>query len=130
MNIPSVIVALVLFGVCVPMMLTAHARGAAAAWNAAAEQQAAAVAAWYTAAAAADGCPPPPIPPVERLLPDDARFLPHAGFTVTCTAHSVPWPPPPADPGRIQFRRVDVTVAWERLNGATRILPFTTLSPP
>ena len=49
MNLPSVIVSLVLFAICLPTMLAGYSRAAATIWDAKAEQNAVAVAAWHAA---------------------------------------------------------------------------------
>lgn len=128
----QVIVAIVLFGMCVPVMLTAYARATSMAWNATAEQQAAAVAAWHAAAAATDGCSRPAAE-VTELLPGDT-FVPHAGFAVTCAQTPVAWPPDPAAtacaPGGVCGQATVIEVAWRRLDGTDRSLTLAQLAGP
>lgn len=132
----QVIVAMVLFGLCVPAMLTAYARATAMAWNATAEQQAAAVAAWHAAEAAGTGCRHMPADPVTTLLPGD-RFLPHEGFAVTCTQTEAAWPPDPdPDPDPPAACKTGsscvtvIEVAWLRLDGTGRSLELSTVTEP
>ena len=138
----QVIVAMVLFAVCVPVMLTAYARATAMAWNATAEQQAAAVAAWYAAEAADTGCDEIPAALVTQLLPGD-KFLPHEGFAVTCDDPKVAWPLDPAPdplgpapdpaacaPDSVCGQVTVIEVAWMRLDGTDRSLTLSTVTEP
>ena len=56
MNLPSVIVSLVLFAICLPTMLAGYSRATATIWDAKAEQQAVAVAAWHAVSRQQNGC--------------------------------------------------------------------------
>ena len=142
-SMASVIVAMVLMGVCLPVLLANHTRGATAAWNANAEQQALAVAAWHTAAARVGGC---------AAVDDDGdhtngyrttaitqlagqEFLPSDGFSVSCEIAGIEWPPDPLSPGAACSGGgcatvLTVTAGWERLNGTPRSLALSTLKPP
>ena len=129
----QVIVAMVLFGICVPVMLTAYARATSMAWNATAEQQAAAVAAWHAAEAADTGCSRTPAAPVTTLLPGD-DFLPVDGFFVTCAQTPTPWPPDP-DPAAAACAAgcgqvTVIEVSWWRLDGTDRSLELSTVTGP
>lgn len=138
----QIIVAMVLFGICLPVMATAYARATSMAWNATAEQQAAAVAAWYAADAAGTGCGRVPADPVTALLPGDV-FLPHAGFAVTCDDPKVAWPPDPAlgrdleaeaaackAPESRCGQTTVIKVEWVRLDGTDRSLELSTVTGP
>ena len=81
MSLPSVVVSMVIFGICLTSMLQGFARGTAAMWNARVNQEATAVAAWHSAVAQQQGCSSYP-QTVTSLAGRDV--LPHEGFTVRC----------------------------------------------
>ena len=152
MNLPSVIVSMVLFAICLPVFLNNHSRAAATIWNAKAEQQAVAVSAWHAASRLQKGCPANvdadndgdfddptdywQMDGIDGLLPGD-DFLPHEGFSVVCKIECAAWPPTPtpaphSDPpcADSQAEVLTVTTTWEKLNGTERSFPLSILKPP
>ncbi len=135
-SLPSVIVSMVIFGVCFTAMLTGYAQGTAAMWNGRVLQEATAVAAWHSAEAQQQGCQTP-----TTTVPDLAgrKVLPHDGFRVACgDATGIKWPPPltgsasQCDPAVDAdcAAKLTITVEWNTRSHASRSYVQTVLQPP
>lgn len=143
-SLPSVIVSMVIFGICFTAMLQGYARGTAAMWNARVNQEATAVAAWHSALVQQGGCvavvPDPtndPKPKVPALA--GRNVLPNDGFRVTCDdTTGIPWPPPLTGSASPCVPAVDadcaakltVTVEWNTRSHAPRSYEQTVLQSP
>ena len=140
MSLPSVVVSMVIFAICLTAMLQGYARGTAAMWNARVLQEATAVAAWYSAEAQQQGCQTP-----TTTVPNLAgrNVLPHDGFDVTCDSTGISWPPPVTTlPGFTSppscdpvvdadcAAKLTVTVEWDNRSHVSRSYEQTVLQPP
>lgn len=143
MNLPSVIVSLVLFAICLPTMLAGYSRATATIWDSKAEQNAVAVAAWSVAEALEKGgCSALDddndsdngyTQDVPRLAGTEMK-PPNGGFVVSCLeSRQIAWPPPVVgaapvcDPSAVCVPVLSVTTKWVRLNGSARSLELTVL---
>ena len=133
-SLPSVIVSMVIFGICFTAMLQGYARGTAAMWNARVNQEATAVAAWYSAVAQQQGCTSVPADGLVVTELAGRAVLPHEGFTVLCAEGSaMGWPPALTSDGTAGTREVHsftVTVEWNTHSHASRSYEQTVLQPP
>ena len=132
MSLPSVVMSMVIFGICLTAMLQNYARGTAAMWNGRVNQEATAVAAWHSAQWQQQGCPTSPPPPVMTLAGRDV--LPHEGFTVTCTKTAdVDWPPALVNggtPGTDNGESLTIAVEWSNRSHVSRSYEQVVLQPP
>lgn len=142
MNLPSVIVSLVLFAICLPTMLAGYSRAAATIWDSKAEQHAVAVAAWSAAealegggCAALDGDNDSSngyMRDISRLAGTDMT-PPNGDFEVSCfESRQIAWPPPvtqthPATVTTTTVPVLSITTEWVRLNGTARKLELSVL---
>ena len=134
MNLPSVIVSLVLFAICLPTMLHGYSRATATIWNAKAEQHAVAVASWHAAIVSEDGCgsySPPKV--VAGLLLGEDLTPPNGDFTVSCDTTDITWPPEvtsKSPTGAESGAVASLTTKWSKLNGTARSVSLTVLETP
>ena len=129
----SVVVSMVIFGMCFTAMLQGYTRATAATWNARVGQQAAAVAAWHTAEAQQNGCSASTVTGLKEL--GGHQLLPYDGFTVTCDdTRQIEWPPPlivhsPCDPDDVCVEVLAVTVEWVNRGQVLRSLRYAVIGP-
>lgn len=130
MSLTSVVVSMVLFGVCVTAMLQGYAQGTATVWNARVNQEATAVAAWHSTQWQQQGCPTSSADPVMALA--GRGVLPHEGFTVNCAKTALDWPPAlvRGAPGTDSGETLTITVGWDNRSHVSRSYSQTVLQPP